>query len=76
MATFESILRYGINGSPLQIELVPGLANENGPLPGAVIYFTVEREEMFCLVLDTEDMQALVDMLTATMEQQAKGGSQ
>ena len=49
MANYEAIFRYPINGSPTQIEVSPGLTSEKGPIPGALVRFVEDGEELFCV---------------------------
>jgi hypothetical protein len=65
---FESIFRCYINGSPTQIEVSPGLTSEKGPIPGGVLRFVEDGEELFCVALDEGDMDSLVGMLCAALK--------
>lgn len=69
---YESVLRYRINGSPTVIELTPGLTSEKGPIPGAVIEFVEDGCDLFTLVLDLADLDALTNMLMDTTADQRR----
>ena len=63
---YETVLRYHVNGSPLTIEMTGGLTSPDGPIPGVVIQFSEDGEELFTLVLDLEDIVAFQNMLDRT----------